>query len=77
VKALLPRDLIAKLDELAEQPGPKDLKRGAMCYSIAPPPNREEYICPKCGERTLYAKSGGLERAGIMVHAAILSTRAV
>jgi hypothetical protein len=26
----------------------------AMCYSVALPPDRAEYICPKCGERTLY-----------------------
>jgi hypothetical protein len=56
--APLPDELIAKLDELAEQPGPEDLKLGARCYRRAAPPNREEYICPTCGERTLYAKWG-------------------
>jgi ribosomal protein L37AE/L43A len=27
---------------------------GAMCYKVAAPPERAEYICPVCGEMTLY-----------------------
>lgn len=56
-KACLPADLLDRLNKLAEGPAPKELAMGAMCYSIAPPPDREEYVCPKCGERTLYATS--------------------
>ena len=25
-----------------------------MCYDVAAPPDRAEYVCPKCGEKTLY-----------------------
>lgn len=60
--ALLPEELIAKLDELAQQPAPEDLQPGAMCYSMAAPPDREEYICPACGERTLYATVGSCSK---------------
>jgi hypothetical protein len=48
-------DLRQRLRRLAESPPPAELNReGAMCYSVAPPPDRAEYLCPACGERTLY-----------------------
>ena len=28
---------------------------GAMCYDMAMPPDRVEYVCPSCGAKTLYA----------------------
>lgn len=28
---------------------------GAMCYSIAVTPERTDFVCPVCGEKTLYA----------------------
>lgn len=49
------RDEIRKrLEELAASAPPKDLSLGAMCYSMAEPPETAAYICPRCGERTLY-----------------------
>lgn len=47
----------AMLKRLAETPPPTQLATGAMCYAMASPPNRADYICPKCGERTLYDNS--------------------
>ncbi len=37
----------------ARPPAPK---MGAMCYDMGPPPNRAEYVCPTCGEKTLYTQ---------------------
>jgi hypothetical protein len=48
-------DIIAELKYLAKTRSPKELSRGAMCYKMAGPPNRVEFICPVCGERTLYS----------------------
>jgi hypothetical protein len=47
----------ALLKRLADTPAPNKTSTGAMCYSVAPSPPRAEYICPKCGERTLYDDS--------------------
>ena len=47
-------EIIQKLTDLAQKPPPGKLSEGAMCYKVAAPPNRAEYICPVCGERTLY-----------------------
>jgi hypothetical protein len=44
-----------RLQKLAERPAPKELQPGAMCYEMAMPPTRHEYVCPTCGEKTLYA----------------------
>jgi len=32
-------------------------KMGAMCYEMALPPDRAEYVCPTCGEKTLYTQA--------------------
>lgn len=53
----LPADLLARLNRLADEPAPKELAIGAMCYRMGAAPKREEYVCPKCGERTLYSRS--------------------
>lgn len=46
----------AQLRELAEAPPPTDLNTmGAMCYKPAAPAERTEYVCPTCGERTVYS----------------------
>lgn len=57
----LTREQIAeKLKALRQSPKPANLKMGAMCYEMATPPERAEYVCPACGEKTLYAvKEGG------------------
>jgi hypothetical protein len=44
----------ALLKRLADTPPPKGTVRGAMCYTPALPPDHAGYLCPKCGERTLY-----------------------
>lgn len=46
-----------KLKKLASSPAPAMLKPGAMCYSVAMPPDSAEYVCPKCGEKTFYTES--------------------
>ncbi|MHC9541350.1 MAG: hypothetical protein AB9903_17735 [Vulcanimicrobiota bacterium] len=48
-------EIAAKLKKLSESPPPKDLKMGAECYKVAGTPQRAEYLCPACGQRTLYA----------------------
>jgi len=51
----LTRDQVQrKLQKLEKAREPKT-KMGAMCYSMAMPPDRVEYICPDCGTKTLYA----------------------
>jgi hypothetical protein len=47
----------AMLKRLADAPAPTQLALGAMCYDVSSPPLRVDYICPKCGERTLYDSS--------------------
>lgn len=42
------------LQQLADSLAPEDLSLGAMCYDVALPPDRAEYVCPTCGEKTLY-----------------------
>jgi hypothetical protein len=46
------RKMLARIEQ-AKAPEPK---MGAMCYEMVAPPERMEYVCPQCGERTLYAK---------------------
>jgi predicted RNA-binding Zn-ribbon protein involved in translation (DUF1610 family) len=46
----------AQLAELSAAPVPTDLNTmGAMCYKPAAPAQRTEYVCPTCGERTVYS----------------------
>lgn len=44
----------ALLRKLADTPAPKVEVICALCYAIADPPHRADYVCPSCGERTLY-----------------------
>jgi len=44
----------ALLERAAKTRPPDELKMGAMCYSMAAPPERADYLCPECGGRTLY-----------------------
>ncbi len=48
------KDIKKKLLELFSKPKPKTLAMGAMCYEMAAPPERAEYVCPACGEKTIY-----------------------
>ena len=45
-----------KLKILAKTSPPKELAIGAMCYSVSMPPDNAQYICPSCGEKTLYKR---------------------
>jgi hypothetical protein len=47
----------ASLKRLANTPAPKQTVMGAMCYKPASMVHRADYVCPKCGERTLYDDS--------------------
>ena len=44
------------LRRIATTAPPAKRKMGAMCYDMAGPSLRAEYVCPTCGERTLYEK---------------------
>ena len=44
--------LLARIDK-AKAPEPQ---MGAMCYRMAAPPERMEYVCPVCSEKTLYPR---------------------
>ena len=49
-------ELENRLKKLAESEPPKELFMGAMCYDMAAPPARVEYVCPDCGEKTFYVQ---------------------
>jgi hypothetical protein len=66
VKSLDRGEIRGMLKKLADTPPPKKMSQGAMCYSSAIPPKTATYVCPKCGERTLYdesSKTPPLDRA--------------
>lgn len=44
----------ARLDQL-EKAERYEVVQSAMCYDVAMPPNRVDYLCPKCGARTVYS----------------------
>lgn len=48
--------------QLAQVEPAKEAERvmSAMCYEVAAPPQRIEYTCPVCGERTLYPFNAGV-----------------
>ena len=50
----LNREQIRQMLQRLVTAGPPVPKMQAMCYSIPPPPEQMEYICPACGEKTLY-----------------------
>lgn len=54
-KYLSQQDIQKQLAVIAQKPPPKELAIGAMCYDIAGPPPRIDYVCPVCGEKTIYA----------------------
>jgi hypothetical protein len=65
LKPLTRQEIRGLLERLAERPAPSGLSLGAKCYEVAAPPERAEYLCPTCGERTLYtvsAKKGSPDR---------------
>lgn len=56
VASLSAEGLRQRLADLEKAPPPV-AKMGAMCYKPIGMPDQQEYICPKCGEKTLYAQS--------------------
>ncbi len=59
IHAMSKGEIEKMLRRLETQKAPKP-KMGAMCYDVAAPPSRAEYVCPRCGEKTLYT-SGDTE----------------
>ncbi len=47
-------EITARLAAIAESPTPANLAPGAMCYAAGPPRGASDYVCPVCGEKTLY-----------------------
>ena len=47
------KDMLARIEK---SPLPQE-KMGAMCYEVSSPPERADYLCPKCGRKTVYAKN--------------------
>ncbi|NLH16440.1 MAG: hypothetical protein GX455_07675 [Phycisphaerae bacterium] len=47
------------LQNLQQQKAPKAMT-GAMCYIPAPIPLKVEYLCPTCGQKTLYTQGDAL-----------------
>lgn len=60
-RKLTREEITKQLQKLKVSPPPKKLSPGAMCYEVSERPDRTEYICPLCGERTLYStdRQGG------------------
>lgn len=56
MKILSKKDIENKLINLLKSEEPQNLAIGAMCYKVAAPPNRVEYICPNCNEKTLWTE---------------------
>ncbi len=54
MKKMTRAEILEKLKALKNSEPPKKLALGALCYETAVPPNRAEYVCPKCGEKTIY-----------------------
>ncbi len=55
MKRMNSEEILSQLKMLAMKKPPKDLATiGAMCYKVAMPPERVDYICPKDGSKTLY-----------------------
>ena len=53
------QNLEKKLQELAKAPPPTKLAPGDMCYDMAAPADRIDYVCPACQEKTLYSRKAG------------------
>ncbi|GEM_PF-599325 len=61
--SLSKEEIVQRLKKLSQSPPPKDLKMGAKCYDMAGPPARIDYVCPRCGEKTLYTNDSKDRRA--------------
>jgi len=62
VSSLSEAALRQMLADLKQAPPPQR-KMGAMCYQMMAPPDQFDYVCPKCGEKTIYARSEEMPRS--------------
>jgi hypothetical protein len=46
-----------RLKKLVNDPRPKTLSPGAMCYKMAGPPLSIDYVCPVCNTKTIHKRS--------------------
>lgn len=53
VKSMTRKELQSSLKKLSDAPAPPRAM-GAMCYETVGPPATAKYVCPICGEHTLY-----------------------
>jgi hypothetical protein len=58
-RQLTREELREKMVKLAVKKVPDNLSQGAMCYKVAGPQSRAEYVCPVCGKKTLYTDDNG------------------
>jgi len=68
-------DMARRLRKLADTPCDRELAPGAMCYSPAASPDRAEYVCPRCGEKTLFAPGEPNASRAYTVHTGIPACR--
>lgn len=52
-----PDALRERLEKLAKSAPPEKLSLGAMCYDMAMPPDRFDYVCPACKTKTVHARA--------------------
>jgi DNA-directed RNA polymerase subunit RPC12/RpoP len=57
-------DIDKLLKRLADKPVPTELNLGAMCYKMAMPPDRAEYVCTACGAKTIHSTKENLLSGG-------------
>ncbi len=53
MKSMSTGDILRMLERIEREKEPAFVM-GAMCYSAVCPPETAEYVCPVCGEKTLY-----------------------
>ncbi len=57
MKSMTVREVTHLLEAVAKEPEP-EFVMGAMCYAAMPIPEIAEYVCPVCGEKTVYGAGG-------------------
>ncbi len=53
IKSMSRREVMHLLEAVAKEDEPEYVM-GAMCYAAMPMPDVTEYVCPVCGEKTVY-----------------------
>jgi hypothetical protein len=54
IKTMAKREITRLLERIAREEEP-EFVMGAMCYAAIAIPSSAEYVCPVCGQKTLYA----------------------